>query len=151
LPVLGASGLIVFGARVEQSIRHWLGGGTDLTGWIWLAGQALRYGAPFASFVVVTMILYYFGPNRKQGLRNVAPGAILATLLWLLATSVFAWYVRNVGKYNVLYGSVGAGLALLVWIYVLAIIALFGCEFNAASEKARQALVPPPGDEMELI
>ena len=48
----------------------------------------------------------------------------------------FAWYVRNIGHYNVMYGSVGAGIALLVWMYVLAIIALIGCEFNAEFERA---------------
>ena len=137
LPVLGASALIVFGERVERSITEWLGG-TDLTGWVWLAGRALRYAAAFVSFVIVTIVMYYLGPNRKQKLRNVVPGAILATLLWLLTTIVFAWYVRNVANYNVLYGSVGAGLALLVWMYVLAIIALFGCEFNAALENTRE-------------
>jgi membrane protein len=66
----------------------------------------------------------------------VFPGAMLATFLWLLATAAFAWYVRHVANYNVLYGSVGAGLALLVWMYVLAVINLFGCEFNAARERA---------------
>jgi membrane protein len=62
---------------------------------------------------------------------------MLATLLWLLATLVFGWYVSYVANYNVLYGSVGAGLALLVWMYVLSVIVLFGCEFNAVREKIR--------------
>jgi membrane protein len=48
---------------------------------------------------------------------------------------VFSWYVRHISNYNVLYGSVGAGLALLVWLYLLAVIVLLGCEFNAAREK----------------
>ena len=56
-----------------------------------------------------------------------------------LATLGFGWYVRHVANYNVLYGSVGAGLALLVWMYVLAVIMLFGCEFNAAQERMRGA------------
>ncbi len=58
-------------------------------------------------------------------------GRDLATLLWLAATSGFAWYVRNIGHYNVMYKSVGAGIALLVWMYLIAAIALIGCEFNA--------------------
>ena len=68
------------------------------------------------------------------------PGAILATVLWLPATTGFAWYVRNITNYNVLYGSVGTGIALLVWMYLLAAIALFGCEFNAELERMRMAL-----------
>jgi membrane protein len=59
----------------------------------------------------------------------------LATVLWSIATLGVAWYFRHITDYNVLYGSVGAGLALLVWSYVLAVVALFGCEFNAALER----------------
>lgn len=133
LPVLGASALIIFGTRTEREVIRWLGG-TDLTGWVWLAGKLMRYGVAFGSFVLVTALMYYLGPNRKQAFPQVFPGAILATLLWLLSTLAFGSYVRYVANYNVLYGSVGAGLALLVWMYVLAVITLFGCEFNAVRE-----------------
>jgi membrane protein len=60
----------------------------------------------------------------------------VATVVWLGATSGVAWYARHIGHYNVMYGSVGAGIALLVWMYLLAIIALIGCEFNAEYERA---------------
>ncbi len=70
------------------------------------------------------------------GSRFVWPGAVLATVLWLLATTGFGWYVRHVAHYNVMYGSIGAGIALLVWMYLLAAIALIGCEFNAAYERS---------------
>jgi membrane protein len=90
----------------------------------------------FATTVMVTCLLYYFGPYRRQRWRNVWRGAILATVLWLAATSGFGWYVRHVGHYNVMYGSIGAGIALLVWMYLMAAIALIGCEFNAEYERA---------------
>jgi membrane protein len=80
-------------------------------------------------------MLYYLGPYRKQRWRFVWPGAALATLAWLIATMVFAWYVRNIARYNVMYGSIGAAIALLVWMYLIALIALVGCEFNAAYER----------------
>jgi membrane protein len=54
----------------------------------------------------------------------------------MLATSGFAWYVRHMGNYNLMYGSVGAGIALLVWMYMMALIALIGCEFNAEYERS---------------
>lgn len=138
VPLWSASALIVFGTRVERAWVSWLRllpEGADLTGWVLLAGQALRYGVAFATVALVTALVYYFGPNRKQTLGMVFPGAALVTLLWLMATAAFAWYVRHVADYNVLYGGVGAGLALLVWMYVLAVINLFGCEFNAARER----------------
>jgi membrane protein len=79
--------------------------------------------------------MYYTGPNRAMRFASVWPGAMLATILWLLATSVFALYVRHIANYNVLYGSIGAVIALLVWMYLLAVIALFGCEYNAVRER----------------
>jgi membrane protein len=63
-------------------------------------------------------------------------GAILATVLWFFATLGFAWYVRNMAGYNVIYGSISTGIALLVWMYLVALIALIGCEFNAEYERA---------------
>jgi membrane protein len=138
-PIWGASALIVFGARAERVLVSWLPQvreGAALEGWILLAGQALQYGIAFGAFVLVTALVYYLGPNRRQSFARLFPGAILATLLWLLATSAVGWYIRHVANYNLLYGSVGAGLALLVWMYVLAVIMLFGCEFNVAWERA---------------
>jgi len=138
LPVLLASALIVSGSRVEREISSSLGllkDGDDFRGGLAVAGQLLRYGVAFVAFVVATSFIYYLGPNRKQSFGMVLPGAALATSLWMIATAAFAWYVRHVADYNVLYGSVGAGLALLVWMYVLAVITLFGCEFNAVRER----------------
>jgi membrane protein len=92
-------------------------------------------GIAIGAMVIITAVVYYFGPNRRQTLGRVMPGAALATALWLLSTLAFGWYVRHITNYNVLYGSVGAGLALLVWMYVWSVIALFGCEFNAVRER----------------
>ncbi len=83
----------------------------------------------------LSTIVYYFAPYRKQRFRMVLPGAVLATILWVGATLGFGWYVRNVSNYNVLYGSIGTGIALLVWMYLLSAIAMLGCEFNAEYER----------------
>ena len=67
---------------------------------------------------------------------RVWPGAFLATVLWLAATAGFAWYVgHRLSSYNVFYGSIGAVIVLLIWLYLLACIALIGCEFNAERER----------------
>jgi membrane protein len=140
LPLWGASALIVFGERILRATLYWFGlfpTGADLKGPAVLVAQALRFGVAFVSVVVVTALIYYLGPNRKQSLTAVFPGAAAATALWMLATAAFAWYVRHVANYNLLYGSAGAGLALLVWMYLLAVIMLFGCEVNAAREHVR--------------
>jgi membrane protein len=140
LPVLGASALIVFGKRAERSVIDWVGWSgqsPDVIGWVLLGGQVLRFVVAFGAIVLASAMLYYAGPNRKQRFRQVLPGAILATVLWLLATLGFGWYVRHVANYNnnVLYAGLGAGLALLVWMYLLGVILFLGCEFNSQREK----------------
>ena len=138
-PLIFASLLVVFGNQAQRAVLNWLKVDPVLNPlaptWQWLSHMA-RYAVAFVTTVVVTAVLYYFGPYRQQRWRYVWPGAVLATVLWLLATSGFAWYVRHVGHYNVMYGSVGAGIALLVWMYLVSAIALVGCEFNAEYERA---------------
>jgi len=139
LPIWCAAVLIVFGERIIRASVSWLGllsTGDELTGLVLLISQTLRYGIAFTGVVLVTALVYYLAPNRKQTLAGVFPGAIAATVLWMLSTAAFAWYVRHVANYNLLYGSVGAGLALLAWMYVLSVIMLFGCEINAVREQS---------------
>ena len=142
VPLLGASFLLVFGRQAQTWVINTMGTVDeyrDLRGWVRLFWQVLSFVVATGGMVFVTSLLYYFGPNRKQRFRSVFPGAFVAMALWLAATLGVAWYFRHITDYNVLYGSVGAGLALLVWSYVLAVIAFFGCEFNAALELHRQA------------
>ncbi len=137
VPAVGSSALIVFGARFEQWMLATLGLGPeeDLRVSVVLAFGLLRYVVALGATVLVTGLMYYTGPNRPMKFSSVWPGAILATVLWLLATSVFAFYLRHIANYNVLYGSIGAVIALLVWMYLLAVISLFGCEYNAVRER----------------
>src|ERR1700685_3076406 len=137
LPAVGSSMLIVFGARVEQWMLATLGLAPeeDLRTSVILAFGLLRYVVALTAIVLVTGLMYHTGPNRPMKFRGVLPGAILATVLWLLATSLFALYVRHIANYNVLYGSIGAVIALLVWVDFLAVISLFGCEYNAVRER----------------
>jgi membrane protein len=139
IPLFGTSLLIVFGGQVERAVLNWMKVDpllNPLAGiWAWVSRLA-RYTLSFGATVLITSGLYYFGPNREQQWRYVWPGAIVATIFWMLATSGFAWYVRNIAHYNVMYGSIGAAIALLVWMYLMAFIALIGCEFNAQYERS---------------
>jgi membrane protein len=138
VPMLGAMVLIIFGGQVERAVLEAIKIDPLLhpLSWAWqLASRFARYAVAFTATVLVTALLYYFGPYRQQRWRFVWPGAMVATVLWMLATSGFAWYARNIAHYNVMYGSIGAGIALLVWMYLMAIIALVGCEFNAEFER----------------
>lgn len=134
LPAIGASALILTGTRTEQTIARWLQDypeANPLTGGLLFLSQTLRYSVAFSAIVLVTGLLFYLGPSRRHTWTAVWPGAWLSTFLWLGTTTLFAWYVRNIASYNLLYGSIGAVIALLVWMYLLAVIACYGCAFNA--------------------
>lgn len=144
IPALLASALLLLGGRAERwavGALGWLPQGQELRGGVSLLYMLARYLITLGSLAVGAMILFRFGPNRPQSFRRVWPGAVLATLLWLGATLGFGWYVRNLGQYNLMYGSIAAAILLLIWMYVLAVIAFIGCEFNATCERA--GLWPP--------
>jgi membrane protein len=105
--------------------------GAQLRGGVQVLTQVLRTAVSVGAIIAGTSLLYCLGPNPTRPLRSVLPGAFLAAFLWWVTTTAFAWYVRNIANYNVLYGSVGAVIALLVWMYLLSVIALIGCEYNA--------------------
>ncbi len=137
-PLVGASALLVFGNQVEKVVLDWLKVDPVLNPvaglWVFLS-QMMRYAIALWAVISITGTLYYFGPYRKQRWSAVWPGALLATLLWFGATLGFGWYVRHMAHYNVMYGSVGTGIALLVWMYLVSLIAILGCEFNAECER----------------
>ena len=146
-PLICATLLVIFGGQVENTVLAWMKVDpilTPLSTATRIVSRGLRYLVAFVTTVSVTSMLYFFGPYRPQRWRYVWPGATLATLLWMLATAGFGWYVRHIGNYNVMYGSVGAGIALLVWMYLMAVIALIGCEFNAEYERAMASTAAHP-------
>jgi membrane protein len=138
VPLLAASSLIIFGGTLETAVKNRI----YLGAWWEVFFRAVRYAIAFVTTATLTAILYFYGPYRKQRWHKVWPGAILATVLWLIGTLVFGWYVSHMARYNVLYGSVGTAIALLIWMYVLSAIALFGCEFNAEYERMRLVTTP---------
>ena len=143
IPLLIACGLILFGGYIDRLVMREVAIDPALiavTG-LWHPLTRLgRYAVAFAAAVAVTMLLYYFGPYRRQRWTGVWRGAVLATILWMLATAGFGWYVRHLANYNVLYGSVGTSIALLVWMYLMSLIALLGCEFNAEYERVTRPM-----------
>jgi membrane protein len=140
IPLVAVSMLLLFGGQVERTVMNWMQVDPVLHpfAWVWeWVTLIARYLLALGTTTLVTSTLYYFGPYRRQRWRGIWPGAILATLLWFLGTLAFGWYVRNLANYNVLYGSVATSIALLVWMYLMAAIALVGCEFNAELERMR--------------
>lgn len=96
---------------------------------------ARYWGSGLILFLVVATS-YYILPNIKQRWRDVTPGALLVLALWLLAAELFAGYVRNFEQVNLIYGSLGGIIIALLFFYIIAVIYIFGAEFNYHFERA---------------
>ena len=131
---------MTFGAQIESATLSRMATQPDWhpPAWVWRAVSRMgRYALGTITTMIVACCLFYFAPYRRQRLRFIWPGAAVATAAWFGATLAFAWYVRHMAGYNVMYGSIGTGIALLVWMYLLAAIALIACEFNVAYERIK--------------
>jgi membrane protein len=95
--------------------------------WGWL-----RFPVALLLLAVVLSVVYRFGPNAKQRFRSVVPGAALSVVLWAISSVGFSFYLANFADYGVTYGSLGAAVGLLFYLYLCASVVLFGAEFNAA-------------------
>jgi membrane protein len=89
-------------------------------------------------FIVVVGFVFYFVPNAKVRLRDVWIGAIVTGLLWKGVLEGFAWYVHDMTRFTVVNGSIAAVVVFLVWVYVQAVILLYGVEFTAAYARLRR-------------
>lgn len=91
---------------------------------------------PLFYFILLTMF-YWLGTVKIARFRQAIPGAILTTVLFVLTTYIFAIYVKDIARYNVLYGSIGSMILLMVWVNVNVYLLLFGNELNMAIRKLR--------------
>ena len=108
---------------------------------------------PVLLIVVMFMIalLYYASPNAKlRSLKSIFPGAVLAVVVWLVASAAFAFYVANFGSYNKTYGTLGGIIIFLVWMWITNVAILLGAEVNAERERSRQLRDGTPGAEREI-
>jgi membrane protein len=108
---------------------------------------------PVLLIVVVTMfaVLFYAAPNVKlAGFKWVTPGALLAIVVWLVASAAFAFYVANFSSYDKTYGALGGVVCLLVWFWLTNIALLLGMELNSERERSRELAAGVPGAEREL-
>jgi membrane protein len=103
--------------------------------WAALAAELSRWMVAIGVIMLTLGIIYRFGPNRRgRRLPWITPGAIVATVLWMIVSLAFGAYLRNFAHYNEVYGSLGAAVALLMWFYLSAFVVLLGGCLNAAIE-----------------
>src|SRR6266508_1200143 len=89
-------------------------------------------------------LIFYFIPNTEMRFRYGWPGAILTGLLWRGALAAFSWYARDLARWNVVHGSIAAVVIFLLWIYVSAVILLYGVEMTAAYARLQTAAIKHP-------
>lgn len=92
----------------------------------------LRFFILAAAMFAELSFLYFIAPAKKLPVRYVAPGTAAALATWFVASIAFSFYVENMANYSVLYGSVGAVMVLMVWLYLTANVLIMGAEFNHA-------------------
>ncbi len=97
--------------------------------------RLVRWPILFALIVIGIGLLYRFGPSRSPARwRWISIGSLLAASLWVAASALFSWYVTNFDSYNETYGSLGAVIAFMVWMWISTTIVLLGAELNAEME-----------------
>jgi len=104
----------------------------------------LRWPVLLIVTIGVFAVLYRWGPDRRpRRFHHIWPGAVLASILWLLAGAIFSIYVENWGNFELTFGSVSAAVVLLLWMYNSAQILVLGAAFNAEIERADTGRPPP--------
>ncbi|MEM9627290.1 MAG: YihY/virulence factor BrkB family protein [Pseudomonadota bacterium] len=88
--------------------------------------------------LALIMPLYIWLPNRRLRALDVLPGAMLAVTMWIVGASAYSWYLLNLGRFSVTYGSLGGVVATLLFFYISALIFIFGAEVNAARLRMRE-------------
>jgi len=155
LPMTVASALVVFGHRIALWLAHAMSGSMLVT--FYAVAYGLRWAVALVGSTAILAVIYHLGTDvttqltehltppdlvpllrkpmqilRKEwSWRASLPGAALATGLWFVSTLLFGFYVTRFANYSRVYGSLGAAIALMVWLYLVALCVLIGGEFNA--------------------
>jgi membrane protein len=109
--------------------------------------QVLRWILIVSLFLFTNSFLYYFAPARRREFRFISAGSTLTTILLILTTYGFNFYIDNFNRYNALYGSIGTLLVFMLWIYFNSIIVLIGFELNASIRMAKGDIAPASEEE----
>lgn len=101
-----------------------------------ILAEALRWAIAVSVLLAGVGVLYRYGPNRSgEKPRSIKSGAMVAVISWAGLSVLFSYYVANFGSYNQVYGSIGAVIAMLVWLWISSFLILFGAVVNAQVEK----------------
>lgn len=141
-----ALALVVTGP-VADKVGSGLGiGSAAVTAW-----DIAKWPVMVALVLLAIALLYFASPNAKlRRFSSVIPGAIVAVVVWLVASVGFALFVANFGSYNKTYGALAGVVVFLIWLWLTNVAIVIGAEFNAERERSKQLAEGTPGAAREL-
>lgn len=140
--MLSAGGILILGLVIASLVRL---AETRLRDAMVRSPWLDSFSGVFASYLATVLLIgcvalvFYYIPNTRVRFRDVWPGAILVGVLWRSALRLFAWYAADLATWNVIHGSVAAVVVFLLWIYVSAVILLYGVEMTASYARLQDA------------
>jgi membrane protein len=129
IPLAIASLLVVFGHLITAWLAMHIMPAARTP--VYIVALIVRWTIALTGSIGIVALIYHMGTPLRQSWKRTIPGAILATAMWFLTTLAFGWYVTRFANYSQIYGSLGAGIALLFWLYIISLSVLCGAEFNA--------------------
>lgn len=130
--ILAATALVLSGPQIADWASAHLGL-SPVFGWTW---KILQWPLVFALIGTAFSLIYYFAPDVEQDFVWLTPGAVVATVLWLLGSLAFRFYITNFGSYNATYGTIGGVMVLMLWLYITGLVIVVGGELNSEIEHA---------------
>jgi membrane protein len=128
--------LLVLGPQIGEAIANVFGlERTFLVVW-----EVARWPVALFFMMFTVALLYYFAPDVDQPFRWITPGGLIGIILWVLASVGFNFYVSNFGSYNKTYGSIGAVIVLLLYLYISSLTILFGATLNATLVRMKEEI-----------
>lgn len=138
---------LVFTGPIVNAVAEPLGiGSTAIDIW-----RIAKWPAMMIVFLLMIAVLYYASPNVKlRGFKWVSAGSVVAIVVWIVASALFAFYVANFGSYDKTYGTLGGMIVLLVWLWITNLAILFGHQLNAERERSLEIEEGRPRAEREI-
>ena len=134
--------LLLLGERVLGFVGEYIPISAEfITGW-----SRMRFVPMAAALLFMLSTVYFFSPSKIQKVRYILPGAVLSMVVWILFSLIFSYYVDHMGRYSIIYGSIGVIIALLVWMDWSMITMLMGAVFNVALKETYDVK-----EEIEII
>lgn len=132
--VAGAMLLVATLMVVGPQAMTWLAEQIGLEQTVVLVWSLIRWPLAVLMLIVVIAGVYYLAPDVEQEFRFITPGSVLAVVVWIAASLGFGFYAQNFANYNATYGSIGAIIIFLLYLYISSAVLLLGAELNAVIE-----------------